>query len=83
MATHRVKMAQKGQITIPKTLREQHNWDAGQQFSVIDLNGSIILNPRKSKVDVLADQLRDNLLQDGATLENMLAKLRIARAASL
>ncbi len=76
-----VELAQRGQVTIPKTLREQHKWETGQQFTILDLNGVVILSPRESKIDAMANQLRDDLLNDGATLEGMLADLRRRREA--
>ena len=79
MATLTVEMAQRGQVTIPKTLREQHKWDTGQQFSVLDLDGVVIMCPKESRIDMLADQLRDDLLREGATLEEMLIELRQIR----
>jgi len=74
-----VTLAQQGHITIPETLREQHQWDTGQQFSVLDLDGVVLMSPRASKVDLLVNQLRDDLLREGTTCETMLAALRQAR----
>ena len=82
MATHTVDLAQRGQVTIPKALRVQHKWDAGQQFSIIDLDGVIVMSPRVSSIDALADQLRDDLVNEGATLEDMLTELRRLRETS-
>jgi len=79
MANLTVELAQRGQVTIPKHLREQHKWETGQQFTVIDLEGAVVLSPKVSKVDALANQLRDDLLKEGATLEEMLAELRQIR----
>ncbi len=79
MASHTIELAQRGQVTIPKSLREQYNWETGQQFSIIDLGGVVVMSPRTSKVVALANQLRDNLIKDGATLEDMLAELRRIR----
>jgi bifunctional DNA-binding transcriptional regulator/antitoxin component of YhaV-PrlF toxin-antitoxin module len=81
MATLTVEMAQRGQVTIPKPLREQHRWETGQQFSILDLGGVVVMSPRESKIDALANQLRDDLLMDGATLEDMLVELRRLREA--
>ena len=81
MATLTVELAQRGQVTIPKPLRDQHKWDTGQQFSLIDLEGVVIMSPKESKIDLLANQLRDDLLSEGATLEQMLAELRQLREA--
>lgn len=74
-----LEMAQRGQITIPKSLRDRYGWDAGQQFSVIDLDGIILFSPKESRINTLANQLRDDLLTAGATLEEMLAELRRLR----
>jgi len=79
MASHTIELAQRGQVTIPKSLREQYNWETGQQFSIIDLGGVVVMSPRTSKVVALANQLRDDLIKDGATLEDMLAELRRIR----
>ena len=76
MASVTIELAQRGQVTIPKSLREQYHWDTGQQFSIIDLGGVVVMSPRESKVVALANQLRDDLLKDGATLEELLAELR-------
>ena len=81
MAALTVEMAQRGQVTVPKTLREQHHWETGQQFAVIDLSGILVMSPKESKIVLLANQLRDNLLQEGATLEEMLTELRQIREA--
>ncbi|MCW3098036.1 MAG: hypothetical protein JWL77_3654 [Chthonomonadaceae bacterium] len=79
MANLTVELAQRGQLTIPKPLREQHHWEAGQQFTLMDLEGVVVMSPRESKIDALADQLRDDLIQEGASLEEMLFELRQIR----
>lgn len=79
MKTLKLEMAQRGQITIPKSLRDRYGWDVGQHFSVIDLDGVILFSPKESRINALADQLRDDLLKEGATLEEMLAELRRMR----
>jgi bifunctional DNA-binding transcriptional regulator/antitoxin component of YhaV-PrlF toxin-antitoxin module len=82
MATLTVEMAQRGQVTIPKALREEYNWDTGQKFTMISLgNGVVVMSPKVSTIDAVLDRLRDNLLARGATLEDMLAELRRHREA--
>jgi AbrB family looped-hinge helix DNA binding protein len=34
-----------GRITIPKWLRERHNWQTGMEFMIIDAGGGIFLKP--------------------------------------
>ena len=79
MANMTVELAQRGQVTIPKILRDQHQWGTGQQFTLLDMDGVVVMSPKESKIDALANQLRDNLIEEGATLEEMLAELRRAR----
>ena len=43
MAT--TKLSSKGQIIIPKALREAYNWQAGLEFAVIDTGDGILLKP--------------------------------------
>jgi bifunctional DNA-binding transcriptional regulator/antitoxin component of YhaV-PrlF toxin-antitoxin module len=79
MAERTVEMAQRGQITIPKDMRSRHHWDVGQHFTLIDLDGVVVMSPRHSEIDVLANRLRDDLLADGMTLETMVAEIRRER----
>jgi len=81
MAALTVEMAQRGRVTIPKSLRQQHKWETGQQFSVMDLGGVVVMSPRESSIDALTNRLRDDLLSGGATLEDMLVELRRLREA--
>ena len=68
-------LAQRGQMTLPKPLREQYNLKDGDHFTIIDLGGKFLFVPQQSNVDAVCDQLRDELLATGATLEDMLAEL--------
>ena len=79
MANLTVELAQRGQVTIPKPLREQHQWETGQQFTLLDIDGVVVMTPKESKIDALADHLREDLIKEGATLEEMLTELRQAR----
>lgn len=74
-------LAQRGQMTLPKSLRDQYNLQEGQQFTILDLNGVFVVMPKRSQVDAVCNQLRDQLLDSGATLSDMLAELRARREA--
>ena len=79
MANSTIEMAQRGQVTIPKSLRDRYGWETGQQFTVVDLDGVCMLSPQLSRIDQMCDDLRDKLVSRGATLEDMLAELKRAR----
>jgi AbrB family looped-hinge helix DNA binding protein len=42
-----IKLSRKGQVIIPKALRETYNWQAGLEFMVIDTGDGILLKPCK------------------------------------
>ena len=72
-------LAQRGQMTLPKALRDQYQLRVGQPFTIIDLNGKFLVVPKKSRTDEVCNQLRDELLASWATLSDMLAELRSNR----
>ena len=40
------KLSSKGQVIIPKPLRNEHHWDTGQELIVIDVGDGILLKPK-------------------------------------
>lgn len=40
------RLSSKGQIIIPKTLRDAHRWHTGQEFIAIDTEDGILLKPK-------------------------------------
>jgi AbrB family looped-hinge helix DNA binding protein len=79
MSSVQLQMAQRGVITIPKSLRESYGLRPGDTFTLIDLGGVFVLSPRRSEIDALADKIADQWVQDGETLETMLQALREER----
>ena len=41
------KLSSKGQVIIPKTIRESHHWQPGTEFVIEDSPAGILLKPRK------------------------------------
>ncbi|MCR4406297.1 MAG: AbrB/MazE/SpoVT family DNA-binding domain-containing protein [Anaerolineae bacterium] len=80
MKTITVQVAQRGLITLPKTLREAYGIRPGDTMTLLDLDGVFILSPRRSEVDALADKLATAWQAQGETLESMLQALREERA---
>jgi AbrB family looped-hinge helix DNA binding protein len=79
MATMDLQMAQRGVITIPKSLRESYGLQPGDTFTLIDLGGVFVLSPRRSEIDAIADKIAGQWAEDGETLETMLQALREER----
>lgn len=75
-----VKIRRKGTITIPAKVRKEYKLEEGQTFSVIDLGEDmILLTPKVSQVDKLANQIAEKFKEEGITLEDLLQALNDLR----
>ena len=79
MASITLQMAQRGIITIPKSIRESYGMQAGDTFTLLDLGGVFLLNPRRSEIDAIADRMAAQWTEDGQSLETMLKALKEER----
>jgi len=41
------RLSSKGQISIPKSVREAHNWEPGTEFVIEEVGNAILLRPAK------------------------------------
>ena len=75
-----VEIARRGQITIPKSMRDELGIEEGQKYSLRALEGGVlVLMPRRGHAAVALNQLRKALVNRGASLDEMLAELRRKR----
>ena len=74
-----VQLAQRGVLTLPKESREHYNLQPGDDFTLLDLGGVVVLSPRRSEIDALAGRIAYMLVERGETLETMLQTLREER----
>lgn len=75
-----VKIRRKGTITIPAKLRKEYILKENQTLTVIDLGeGTILLTPKVSQVDKLANQIAEKFKDEGITLEDLLQALNELR----
>lgn len=75
-----VKIRRKGTITIPAKVRKEYKLEEGQTLKVIDLGeGTILLTPKVSQVDKLANQIAEKFKDEGITLEDLLQALNELR----
>ncbi len=74
-----VQLAQRGVLTLPKSLRENYNLQPGDSFTLLDLGGVFVLSPLHSEIDALAERLTYSLTERGETLETVLQALREER----
>ncbi len=79
--TFKVQVVRRGLITLPKELRDQSHINEGDTLTLIDLgDGVVVMSPRRSRVDEIADKLAKEWQDSGETLESMLTTLREVRA---
>ena len=79
--TFQVQVGRRGIITLPKGLREQNNIEEGDTLTLIDLgDGVVVMSPKRSRVDEIADKLAKEWQDSGESLESMLSTLREVRA---
>ena len=75
------QVAERGQMTLPKPIRDANGIKAGDVYSLIDLGeGRLMLVPGQLSSDRIADQIRAGLQENNATLEDMLSLARELRS---
>lgn len=79
--TFEVQVVRRGVITLPKELRSQNKIEEGDMLTLLDLgDGFVVISPRRSKIDEIANKLAREWQESGETLESMLTTLREVRA---
>jgi len=76
-----VRMGRRGVITLPKQLRDRNSIKEGDTLTLIELSdGVIVMCPRQSRINQIADKLASGWQESGESLESMLTTLRAVRA---
>jgi len=67
------KLSSKGQVILPKAIRDAHAWEQGTEFVVEETAGGVLLRPRKTVRPTTLDQVAGSLRYSGApkTTEEM------------
>lgn len=69
----------RGQLTIPKKIREASHFEEGEKISIIPVGNSIILTPKRLELDDARKQLRKILKDSGVSVEELLSGLKEER----
>jgi AbrB family looped-hinge helix DNA binding protein len=64
--TETTRLSSKGQIVLPKTMRDQHHWAPGTDFTVEDTGDGVLLRPIKTGRATRLDELIGSLRVTGA-----------------
>ncbi len=77
-----LRIRRSGIITLPASLRKKYKLEEGQILTIIDLGeGTILLTPKVSQVDKLANQIAEELEDENVNLEDLLQTLNEVREA--
>jgi AbrB family looped-hinge helix DNA binding protein len=65
----------RGQLTIPKKIREAGGLDEGQNVTIIPIGDSLLVTPRTLKLEDVRRELRKMLRASGLSLKDLLEGL--------
>ena len=78
-----IEVTRRGQITIPKSLRDSLNIAAGQQYHLCALEGGIlVLIPQSGRATAALRELRAALVEKNVSVDAMQTELRRQRLQS-
>lgn len=40
------RLSSRGQVVLPKQIRDAHHWESGQEFEIVDTDEGVLLRPR-------------------------------------
>ena len=69
----------RGQLTIPKKIRDSSHLEEGQVVTVIPVGDSVIITPRRLTLDEARRQIKMILRDAGCSAEEVLAELKEER----
>ncbi len=71
-----LQIRDKGTITLPAEFRKRYGLDKGEILTMVDMgNGAVMLVPKHSEVDRLANSIDRRLKEDNVTFEDLLKTL--------
>lgn len=62
----------RGQLTIPKEIRDEYNLEEGQLVSIIPVGDSLIITPKRLELDEARRKIRKILKASGISKEELL-----------
>jgi AbrB family looped-hinge helix DNA binding protein len=62
-----VKLSSKGQVIIPKSIRDTYHWETGQELQLIDTGSGILLQPKALFAGSALDEVAGCLHYEGKT----------------
>ena len=69
----------RGQLTIPKKIRDMIHLEEGQAVSILPVGDSVVITPRRLELDEARRQIRRIVQQSNCSIEDLLAGLKEER----
>ncbi|NVO00728.1 MAG: AbrB/MazE/SpoVT family DNA-binding domain-containing protein [Geobacteraceae bacterium] len=76
---YKTEMRQRGQVTIPKQLRESSGFDEGRSVSIISLGECILMTPKRLDLEEARIEIRKIVRATGMSADKVLAGLNDER----
>lgn len=74
-----VQLRERGTLTLPSALRERYRYAPGDVFTLIDLDGMIVLAPKAPLVPKLAAEIERAREAAGLSVEDLVREAREER----
>jgi AbrB family looped-hinge helix DNA binding protein len=73
--TSEIELRERGQLTLPKSLRDALHLEAGDALRAVRIANAIVLTPQRMDLDVLRKHMRKLMKQHGVSAEDLLRDL--------
>ncbi len=75
-----VRVQEKGQVTIPKEIREKLDLKKGDLVTFVEIEGGVVIKPAEIVVSAALDEIDEALKEKGLSLEELRERGREIRA---
>lgn len=75
------KLSSKGQVIIPKHIRQSHHWESGLELQVIEQEGGVLLKPKAPFAPTALTEVAGSLPYSGSSKTNAEIETAMKQAA--
>lgn len=79
ISSNPVRLRERGQLTIPQSVRDRLGLNDGDILTLVQLGDVIVLSPREPQVPKLADKIVKMMEEEGVSLVDLLSGLKEER----
>lgn len=62
------RLSTKGQLIVPKDVRERHRWQAGTEFEILEREDGLLLRPVRRLRETTTEEVFGSLKYEGPTI---------------